>query len=168
MQSFGRVAGNQNEEATYNPNLTPVGITFAEAGRHTIAIRYSNTQAGKYILEPSGFKLKLAPLNSTIVNTLEETGLIKIVKGGTFGVCLAMGLLHLLLFILYPQQSGNLYYSLFLLSEAVSSALRKLPFSHRSRSDLCHAMVGTFTGAIYFVSFTAYLYRCSKTAFRVI
>ena len=166
MQSFGRVAGNQNEEATYNPNLTPVGITFAEAGRHTIAIRYSNTQAGKYILEPSGFKLKLAPLNSTIVNTLEETGLIKIVKGGTFGVCLAMGLLHLLLFMLYPKQSGNLYYSLFLLSAAVSSVIAEAFLSHIGAGAVyVTSMVGTFTGGIYFVSFTAYLYRVLEDRF---
>jgi serine phosphatase RsbU (regulator of sigma subunit) len=159
MQKFGVVAANAEQETTYNPHSMPVGITFSSPGTHTIALRYSNTEAKKYAIEQPAFQLRLAPLNSTIVKSLDNTALIKSVKGGTFGICLALGLLHLLLFILYPRQTQNLFYSLFLLAEASSNFISETFFSHVGAGAIYfNVMIGMVTGSIYFVAFTAYLY----------
>jgi serine phosphatase RsbU (regulator of sigma subunit) len=158
-QTFGTVAANPSEEKTYNPRSMPIGVNFAGGGTHVIAVRYSNTQAGRYTIEPPAFKIQLVLLNSSIASTLENTNLIKSVRGGTFGICLALGLLHLLLFVLYPRQLGNLFYSLFLLAEASSNVIIETFFSHVGAGGAyVNITIGILTGAIYFVSFTAYLY----------
>ena len=159
VQSFGKVAAAAAEEETYDPDSVPVGITFAQAGEHLIAIRYSNTEAAKYPIEPLTFELQLSLLNPTISSALNETALMTGVQGGIFGICLALGLLHLLLFTLYPRQPENLFYSLFLLAEAGSDLIELTYLSNMGAgAGYIKIFVGTVAGAFYFVSFTAYLY----------
>lgn len=159
VQTFGKIADNAAAETTYNPHSMPVGVVFNGGGNHTIAVRYSNTEAKRYAMEQPAFRLHLAPLNSSIGDALEDTALIKSIKGGIFGICLALGLMHLLLFILYPRQLGNLFYSLFLLAEASSNIILETFFSHSGAGSIfVFSMVGIVSGAIYFVAFTAYLY----------
>lgn len=155
VQSFGTVSADANAERTYNPRLTPFGVNFTPGKTHLIAVRYSNTRAERYAGEPPAFQMRVAPLNSGIVEFTQNTALIKSVRGGTFGICLALGLLHLLLFLLYPRQLGNLFYSLFLLSESVSIAIFEL-FS--GGGMYASILTGIFVGMIYFTSFLAYLY----------
>ncbi len=155
VQSFGAVSADANQEKVYNPRSMPLGVNLASGAAHLIAVRYSNTQAKKYPFEPLAFKMRVAPLNSSIAEFLNNTALTKSVRGGTFGICLALGLLHLLLFTLYPRQRGNLFYSIFLLSEAISLIAYE---AFSSGGMISNMLIGMFTGAVYFTSFLAYLY----------
>jgi serine phosphatase RsbU (regulator of sigma subunit) len=155
VQSFGTVSADAGAEKVYNPRAMPLGVNLAPGAAHLIAVRYSNTQAKKYPFEPLAFKVRVAPLNATITEFLNNTALTKSVRGGTFGVCLALGLLHLLLFMLYPRQRGNLFYSIFLLSEATSIVAYE---AFSSGGMISSMLIGMFTGAVYFTAFLAYLY----------
>ena len=158
-RSYGKVAANTTEEKTYNPDSVPFGVTFAQAGKHTLIVRYSNADSGSYPLELSAFQLEASALNPTINELIDKTALQNGIKGGIFGICLALGLLHLLLFVLYPQQKGNLYYSLFLLAEVTSVVLIEVFLSHMGAGlAITKMLVGTTTGGIYYLAFTAYLY----------
>ncbi|MEP7039295.1 MAG: hypothetical protein ABI891_13250, partial [Acidobacteriota bacterium] len=159
VQSFGNTAANALEEKTYNPNFVPTAITFPQAGEHIIALRYSNTGAVNSTLEPLIFQLRISSLNPTINSVVSETALQNGIKGGIFGICLALGLLHLLIFILYPQQSGNLFYSIFLLAQAVSVIFGEIFISHLGVGALfAKILIGAAAGGIYYLAFTAYLY----------
>ena len=155
VQSFGTVSADANQEKVYNPRALPLGVNIGSGTTHLIAVRYSNTQAKKYPFEPLAFKMRVAPLNSSIAEFLSNTALTKSVRGGTFGICLALGLLHLLLFMLYPRQRGNLFYSIFLLSEAISIVAYE---AFSSGGMISNMLIGMFTGAVYFTAFLAYLY----------
>ena len=159
VQSYGKPAAATVDEVTYNPDSVPLAINFEEPGTHLLAIRYSNTQSAKYPLEPMIFETKVSSLNQTISGLISETALKNGVQGGIFGICLALGLLHLLLFILYPQQTGNLFYSIFLLTQAANVLLTQGLISHMGAGAFFVKMfIGTIAGGIYYLSFTAYLY----------
>ena len=158
-QSYGKVAANKTEEKTYNPDFVPTAITFAQAGEHLVAVRYSNADAVNRPLEPLIFQLRLSSLNPTINSLVSDTALKNGIQGGIFGICLALGLLHLLLYVLYPQQIGNLFYSLFLFAEAGSVVFAEIFLSHAGIGAVfTKIFVGTFAGGIHYLSFTAYLY----------
>ena len=158
VQSYGRVAASASEEETYNPEFIPFDFTFPQAGKHIIAIRYSNASL-ENDMAFGGFQLQLAPSNQTISKNFDETSLKKGLGGGIFGVYLALGLLHLLLFILYPRQRANLFYSLFLLAGAAGEIFHSAFLPHAGSEWTAFKM---FTGfiflAINLVSFTAYIY----------
>lgn len=159
VRSFGKPAAVAAEEETYNPDFVPLAIVFERAGKHTLAIRYSNTDSIKNSMAPIFFQMRISVLNQTIDGLLDETSINNGVKGGIFGVCLAMGLLHLLLFVLYPQQRGNVFYAVFLLSEAFSTLLGEMAISHLGSGHFfAKLFIGTVAGGIYYLAFAAYLY----------
>lgn len=159
VRSFGKPAAAAIDEQTYNPNFVPLAITFEQPGAHTLAVRYSNTESAKYVLEPMIFQIRISSLNQTISGLVTETALRNGVQGGIFGICLAMGLLHLLLFVLYPQQTGNIFYSIFLLSQAANVLILEAFVSHMGTGAFFVKMFATsIAGGIYYLSFAAYLY----------
>ena len=159
VRSFGKPSSAAGEEQTFNPDFVPLAITFEQPGAHTLAVRYSNTESAKYALEPMIFQMRISSLNQTISGLINETALKNAIKGGIFGICLALGLLHLLLFILYPQQIGNLFYSIFLFSEAFNTLFIEIFVSNMGTGAFFAKMfIGTVTGGIHYLSFAAYLY----------
>jgi serine phosphatase RsbU (regulator of sigma subunit) len=159
VRSFGKPAAAAEEEETYNPDFVPLAITFERAGGHTLAIRYSNTGSVNNAMAPMFFQMRISGLNQTIDGLLDETALNNGIKGGIFGICLAMGLLHLLLFVLYPQQIGNVFYAVFLLTQAFSTLLVEMAISHLGSGQFfAKLFIGTIAGGIYYLAFAAYLY----------
>ncbi len=159
LRRFGQPAADAAAEQTYNPDYLPLAITFERAGAHTLAVRYSNTASLRNVLEPMFFQMRISALNQTLENLLSETVINNGLKGGIFGICLAMGLLHLLLFTLYRQQTGNIFYAVFLLSGALSALLMEAGISHLGSGQFyIKILIGITTGGMYYLAFTAYLY----------
>ncbi|TAF65553.1 MAG: hypothetical protein EAZ55_08315 [Cytophagales bacterium] len=126
IHQFGVVSPNSSEEKKYSPFGYPVSIEFEAQKEQVIAIRYSSSNAwqlyqryGRFA-RTAGFKLSISPLNDTLSTfytfTLNELFVNVII----FGALAALGLLHLIIFIFYPQQKGNFYYALYCLTLGVT------------------------------------------------
>jgi serine phosphatase RsbU (regulator of sigma subunit) len=135
VQRYGVVSGSPVSEQRYSTKSLPVLITFndstaaARSGEYVIAIRYSNTRTSdsfrntlaqflglslRTYVQPFGFGAVLMPLGSGLdvfdsseLDALRDTHLLAI------GIFCAFTLLHSLLFLFYPKQRENLWYSLF-------------------------------------------------------
>jgi serine phosphatase RsbU (regulator of sigma subunit) len=130
VQRFGTVSATPEGEQTFDPKYSPRGLVFKGAGEHLLAVRLSvnafrdiSSDRGRW-LESLGFRpgfhASIAGLDSAI--TRRESSL-KSETGQNIldlGVCAAIGLLHLLIFLYYPRQRANLFFSLTLLSIAAN------------------------------------------------
>lgn len=89
----------------------PHWVSFAQPGRHLIAVRFASRDlaAMHSIGFPGGFELSLvsgarASFTSRALRSLFDAGFV--------GATLALGLLHLLLFMFHRARPENLYYAL--------------------------------------------------------
>jgi len=175
---FGRVSREKADETAFNPNASPLGIAFDSTGEHTLAVRYSNQQAhdlghgwARWLTERgirTGFRAKIERFGDS---TNQGYG-----GDFTFGydifqsaVYFALGLLHLLLFTFYPNQRGNLFYSLFLLGAAFNNFFSALFISNHFGVkgfyilDLANQLVGvpSFLALLLFL-YTAFYPRVPR------
>ena len=100
----------------------PKTLTFGDNKNHVIAIRYSNTSLKKFHKAgmAAGIYLRLGIHEKLAEERIRyERPLI----GYQFfftAICMAIGLLHLILFIFFPNIKQNLYFALFLFSYAAA------------------------------------------------
>jgi len=151
IKRYGSIGNTAATEVPYNPNAEPFAIVFDSAGEHLLAVRYSNQAAadfnsgyGKWLLgrETSryaniGFQSRLRHFDDTVNQgwKVNYDFTYIIIQAA---ILFSFGVLHLLLFALYPQQRGNLFYSLFLFGVAVNDlCLGLLPIIH-------YGTVGTY------------------------
>lgn len=111
----GTVSKHERQEEPvhhFRPNSVPLHL---ESGKHLIAVRFSNWHADRYFTRANnntGFHLWFG--EETVVSLL-ATYRIKILAKYLYfftGAALAFALLHLLLYLYYPAERGNLYYAL--------------------------------------------------------
>jgi len=114
---FGKVGLDKETEQAFYPNNIPIGITFDNRKVHIIAIRYSNQHYQenykKYDAKNAGISISAEELNKTIEKTTTLQSLLILVFGLLSGILLALGDVHLLLFLFYKKHKANLYYSFF-------------------------------------------------------
>ena len=122
LAKFGEISDADVTE--YNPSRLPIPFRFGTAGEHTIAVRFASSAFGdlssgaaRWLMRGGyspGFSLSIrdaSDLNRTIRNYVDASSM----RGGFFfgGVLLALALLHLLLYLFYPVERANLFYSIY-------------------------------------------------------
>jgi len=159
-QRFGAVGTTPDTEVAYNPNTLPVNIALDARGEHVLAVRHSCMEMrdmsggwGKWIARQSARPVVSAYANRTnnygagfgvwVVEAgqARDDQVTKRAGGGlyllNFGLLLAIGLLHLLLFWFYPRQRANLFFGLFACSSAASNIIYyRWSLSHQSATGI--------------------------------
>ena len=136
IKKFGMIGDTAATEQPYNPNAEPLAIVFDSAGEHLLAVRYSNKAAadantgyGKWIagkgivpgaVDGIAFSSRLKSFDNAVSQSW-GTGYSFPYMWALVMVELSFFFLHFLLFVLYPRQRGNLYFSLFLLLQVLSN-----------------------------------------------
>jgi len=160
VQRFGTVGTTPDTEVAYNPNTLPINIVVDARGEHVLAVRHSCMEMrdmsggrGKWIARQSA-----RPVVSAYANRTNNYGAgfgVWVVEAGqarddqgakraggglyllNFGLLLAIGLLHLLLFWFYPRQRANLFFGLFACSSAASNIIYyRWSLSHQSATGI--------------------------------
>jgi serine phosphatase RsbU (regulator of sigma subunit) len=160
VQRFGTVGTTPEGEVAYNPNTLPINIVLDARGEHVLAVRHSCMEMrdlysgwGKWIARQSA-----RPVVSAYANRTNNYGAgfgVWVVEAGqarddqaarraggglyllNFGLLLAIGLLHLLLFWFYPRQRANLFFGLFACSSAASNIVYyRWSLSHQSATGI--------------------------------
>jgi serine phosphatase RsbU (regulator of sigma subunit) len=100
----------------------PKVLTFDGKKRHVIAVRYSNLSIKKFHTAGfnSGFSLRLGKLNQMAEETIRRERTYVGFQMFFTSLPLAIGLLHLILFVFYPSLKQNLFFALFLFSYAAT------------------------------------------------
>ncbi len=94
----------------------PKVLTFDGKKRHVIAVRYSNLSVKKFHRAgfASGFVLRLGNVNQMAEDRIRRERTLIGYQMFFTSLPLAIGLLHLILFIFFPTLRQNLYFALFL------------------------------------------------------
>ena len=114
IYELGVFSTNPEQVETYSSNR-PLVIVFPERDIHTIAVRFINPnyyETGR-LLGNNGFRFLLGDWHT---HQNEKFSFISAWTGSNMffiGVLLAFALIHLLLFLFYPKERRNLYFSLF-------------------------------------------------------
>jgi serine phosphatase RsbU (regulator of sigma subunit) len=152
VQRFGVVGTTPETEVAYNPNTLPVNITLDARGEHVLAVRRSCME---------------------MRDMSRDDQIDKRAGGGlyllNFGLLLAIGLLHLLLYWFYPRQRANLFFGLFACSSAASNIIYyRWSLSHQSATGILlqNGMNNTLTmlalGTLLAFMYTAFAERIPK------
>lgn len=160
VERFGTVGTTPDTEVAYNPNTLPVNIALDARGEHVLAVRHSCMEMrdmsggwGKWIARQSS-----RPVVSAYANRTNNYGAgfgVWVVEAGqarddyvnkragggfyllNFGLLLAIGLLHVLLFWFYPRQRANLFFGLFACASAASNIIYyRWSLSHQSATGI--------------------------------
>jgi hypothetical protein len=160
VQRFGTVGTTPDTEVAYNPNTLPINIVLDTRGEHVLAVRHSCMEMrdlsggwGKWIARQS-----TRPVVSAYANRTNNYGAgfgVRLVEAGqardeqvrrragggfyllNFGLLLAIGLLHLLLFWFYPRQRANLFFGMFACASAASNIVYyRWSLSHQSATGI--------------------------------
>jgi serine phosphatase RsbU (regulator of sigma subunit) len=160
VQRFGKIGTTPDMEVAYNPNTLPVNIVLDARGEHVLAVRHSCMEMpdlsgglGKWIARQSTRPVVSAYANRTnnygagfgiwVVDAgqARDEQVTRRADGGlyllNFGLLLAIGLLHLLLFCFYPRQRANLFFGLFACCSAASNIIYyRWSLSHQSATGI--------------------------------
>lgn len=160
VERFGTVGTSPESETAYNPNTLPVYLVLDGRDEHVLAVRHSCMEIrdlfsgwGKWLVRQSARPVVSAYANRTnsygagFGIRLIEAGqarddyVTKRASGGlyllNFGLLLAIGLLHLLLFWFYPRQRANLFFGLFAIASAASNIVYyRWSLSHQSATGI--------------------------------
>lgn len=160
VERFGTVGTTPEDEVAYNPNTLPINIVMDGRDEHVLAVRHSCMEMrdmsggwGKWIARQSA-----RPVVSAYANRTNNYGAgfgIRVVEAGqarddyvtkrtgggfyllNFGLLLAIGLLHLLLFWFYPRERANLFFGLFACASAASNIVYyRWSLSHQSATGI--------------------------------
>ncbi|MDQ4123082.1 MAG: SpoIIE family protein phosphatase [Acidobacteriota bacterium] len=133
IQSFGAI--EPNGEVEFNPRGVFFPLVFANAGEHTIAVRYSLTAAadltngrGKWLASGGylpGFRFTIEPGKDAAFRLEKRVG-ESWLNYVLIGLLFALALVHFLLFVFYPRASGNLPYSFHVAGIAATILLNNL------------------------------------------
>ncbi|MBN1482457.1 hypothetical protein EH223_10490 [candidate division KSB1 bacterium] len=113
LYSFGKVSSIADFEKIYHER-NPKPVIFTSPGEHVFAVRYSFHDTDRLIDIPlgRGFDMWLGHLENAI------TARTQLIRSFSFNqlvfaiIPLSFAVMHLLLFIFYPQNKNNLYYAL--------------------------------------------------------
>ncbi len=119
LYSIGHVATTADSERHYWER-DPLPLFLTTAGHHLLAVRYSNHQTPPAFspMKSLGFTLWVGNLNQAIkarANTIRKSSKRQLIF---MTLPLSFAIVHLLLFIFYPQNKNNLYYALSMLGFA--------------------------------------------------
>lgn len=114
IQRYGNIGSSKNLKP-YNPHAHPVPISLAEEPIHTLAIRFALASPPTWIVKrtnipPLSVRLQALP---NVLTRMKDAPKQSRFHNGELFITGIVGLLFLLLFLLYPQQRLNLYFSLF-------------------------------------------------------
>ena len=118
ITSFGKIdATDIIKDEMYYPSYEPRAFIFKGGCEHLLAVRYHNTNAiqdsESKLVPAAGFEIKLGDLNESISYLRNDSFFYKGIMVFYFAFFLALGILHLLIFIFYPENKSNLYYTIF-------------------------------------------------------
>ncbi len=117
LHTFGKIDADPTKEERYNPLLLSYEIRFKDSADHVLAIRYSNRDAiANEEKGAIGFSVKLGDLQKNIKWHYINTTITTVIFVFYFTFFLALGFLHLALFLYYKANRSNLYYSIFALA----------------------------------------------------
>jgi len=167
IKSFGVIGADRDTEL--NPHEIPVPLVFTDDGTHTLAVRYSFKRArdvsggvGWWLMR-GRFLPGFDSYMETADNAIAEYG--RRIRGAQgyrsfTGILYAFALLHLLLFVFYRRERGNLYYSLFAFTLAIATTLGNIA-NNTSQIALTTAIIFILFVAMHAVAFLfllAFLY----------
>ncbi|MEA2175840.1 MAG: hypothetical protein QOD00_3432 [Blastocatellia bacterium] len=170
IESFGTVSATPEGERAFDPKYSPRGLVFKSAGEHLLAVRLSvnafrdiSSGWGRWLetlgFRP-GFRLNIAKMDS--VTARRESFLRSDVGQNILdlGVCAAIGLLHLLIFLYYPRQRANLFFSLMLFA-VTANIVASLLITHGNHDVRVAAFLSLSTllaSAVAVFTFLPFLY----------
>ncbi len=114
IYELGRFSTNQNRVEPFSGNELPV-IVFPDTTVQSLAVRFINPNniESARIFGNNGFRFHLADLKTHQNHVLSHIRAWTGISMFYAGVLLTFALIHLLLFIFYPKERRNLYFSLF-------------------------------------------------------
>jgi serine phosphatase RsbU (regulator of sigma subunit) len=111
---LGRFSSNPVEVESYRP-AEPLAIVFPDAEKHVLAVRFINpnvSETGR-LTGNNGFRFLLGDWQK---HQADSYHFLSVWTGSNMfylGILLAFSLIHFLLFVFYPVERKNLYFSLF-------------------------------------------------------
>ncbi|MDP8206764.1 MAG: ATP-binding protein [Candidatus Electryonea clarkiae] len=115
LYSLGKPGRSVDEEdAPYYPQKKILPIQFSDTTSHLLAVRYSNNKADilRKFNAHIGFSIDFKDLinfeESIIGNSIRNTAQLMII----IGLSVALGLLHILLFVFFPRLNQNIWIAL--------------------------------------------------------
>jgi serine phosphatase RsbU (regulator of sigma subunit) len=124
MYQFGQVSDRPEMEMPFQERQ-PRSLVFTHAGRHVLAVRYSNHKARSFVDSgfDAGFHYQLVDMNRQVANVLNMTRSATMNQYFFSGILLVFTLIHLMLFLFYSKQTQNLYFALFTASFGILTFL---------------------------------------------
>jgi len=121
IHKFGKIDKNMaGKETRFNPKNIPVDIIFRGGTKHILAVKYANTNALKDFASGetdwTGFEMKIGVLRDAVFFTHIGFGIVTSIYIFYFTFFLALGIVHLMLFLHYKSIRSNLYFSVFSLA----------------------------------------------------
>ncbi|MFY1045720.1 adenylate/guanylate cyclase domain-containing protein [Chryseobacterium sp. GP-SGM7] len=112
VKRLGTFAKDKVGEKKYVNPIIPVIISSGNAGRHSLAIRYENTEpfAEQRI---KGFEITLSDPNQYVSQLLGQSLTRSFLLEGIAFIFFTLFLIHLLTFLFYRKDLSNLYFSMF-------------------------------------------------------
>jgi serine phosphatase RsbU (regulator of sigma subunit) len=116
--TFMYTLGKEGEKLSGVPKL----LTFDGRKRHVIAIRYSNMFVKKFHRAgfDSGFSIQLGQVSQMAENRIHQERILTGYQMFFTSLTLAIGILHLILFVFFPGLRQNFFFALFLFSYAAA------------------------------------------------
>ncbi|MFY9308725.1 MAG: SpoIIE family protein phosphatase [Bacteroidia bacterium] len=116
--SFGTInASSPEKEERFNPQEIPVDIRFEKTMKHVIAVRYAYANVKDAfksgVPDKLGFELSIGNLNENTFSKYVKSNIENSIFTFYFTFFLALGFLHLMLFLFFRENKSNLYYSIF-------------------------------------------------------
>lgn len=160
LAEYGHVAANKRDEKGYNPHNKPFIFNFNSQGYQMLAIRYSNHLNIKASKNYAPI-LNIYPANDGI-ELSQETKTPLLFIHIAIGFFAGLTFLHLLLFLFYPADKNNLYYSIF-----TSTALLILIAYHIlfNSSNSFAIYIVNYSFAILYILFFYVIFRLSSRLF---
>lgn len=114
LSQMGRVSSNPGETVSFTEHI-PRSIRFPDTKPHVLAVRYANHNAQTFneLGFTAGFRLLLGDLDHQIRQTVHKTRSATMKEMFYTGGLLAFTVIHFLLFVFYPREKSNLYFSIF-------------------------------------------------------
>ncbi|GAB4145187.1 MAG: hypothetical protein Fur0041_19890 [Bacteroidia bacterium] len=160
--TLGNVSSTKENEIRWTANNDIVLLNLIPGKEHLLAVRYSNhfnTEGMEDQFRYFGFHAQLSPASFIVEETIASKYILHLFSFGLCFFLLALGFIHLLLFIFYRKIKSNFYYFLFV------TTLAALPFlvilmqetNRPERSELYSTLIFADWPLILF-SFMALLY----------
>jgi serine phosphatase RsbU (regulator of sigma subunit) len=122
IATWGTVSADPQTFEAYSDHR-PRSLAFSEPGEHVFAVRFANPQA-EFFNEmgfTAGFRLLLGTIDKQVASVTHRMRWGSTQEMFYVGGLLAFTIIHLILFIFYPAERSNLYFSIFTGSLALLS-----------------------------------------------